>query len=333
MPTIAGIKEAVERIGAFMAPTPLVRSGVLSHLFGLDVFLKIETTTLIGSFKLRGALNCVLAAGSSASMIVSSSTGNHGQGVAYAARLLGKSCTIFLPENPHPEKRRKIELLGARTVSVGRDYDVAKEAAQKFAAAPGCLFVDDGEDPFVMEGAGTIGWEIGEALEQLDTVVVPMGGGNLVSGTAVGVKARHPRVKVVAVQSESASAMHDSFLARHAVEREVRTVAECLAQRVPAALALRAVLEFVDDSLTVADENLFSAAKALALYGHLLAEPGAAAGLAALAVHPERFVPGSRVVVVVTGANLDSVTLSRLVGAEPIVRPRDEDHPRERLHQ
>jgi threonine dehydratase len=127
--------------------------------------------------------------------------------------------------------------------------------------------------------------------------------------------------------------MHDSFLARHAVEREVRTVAECLAQRVPAALALRAVLEFVDDSLTVTDENLFSAAKALALYGHLLAEPGAAAGLAALAVYPERFVPGSRVVVVVTGANLDSVTLSRLVGTEPIVRPRDEEHPCERLHQ
>lgn len=319
LPSPDGIQQALQRIRRYMPVSPLVRAEVLSDMLGREIFLKVETTSPIGSFKLRGALNCVLASGGDAGVVVSSSTGNHGQGVAFAARELGKPCTIFLPENPNPEKRHKIELLGAEVIAEGRDIDVAKEAAQAYAQDRGGLFVDDGEDVLVMEGAGTIGWEVAEALDGVDAIVLPTGGGNLVSGTAVGIKARQPSARVVAVQSDRAAAMHESFHARAPVECEVRTVAECLAQGVPPALALRAMLEFVDDSVAVSDDDLFAAAHALALYGNVLAEAGSAGGLAALARHPQAFDGANRVVLAVTGANVDAVALRRMIDTPPIV--------------
>ena len=319
LPAPEGIREALDRIRPYMPETPLIRAEVLSDILGLELFLKIETTSPIGSFKVRGALNCLLVDGGDASVIVSSSTGNHGQGVAFAARELGKPCTIFLPENPNPEKQRKIELLGAEVVTEGRDIDVAKEAAQVFAREKGGLFVDDGEDVMVMEGAGTVGWEVGAALEDVDAIVLPTGGGNLVSGTAVGIKAHQPSTRVIAVQSDGAAAMHESFQTKAPVACEVRTVAECLAQGVPPELALRAMLEFVDDSVAVSDDDLFAAAHALALYGNVLAEPGSAGGLAALVRHRNVFDGAHRVVIAVTGANVDAKTLDRMIATTPIV--------------
>ena len=322
LPTAEGLAEAVERVARHVAPTPLVRSETLSRMFGLDVHLKIETVSPIGSFKLRGALNCVAARGAEASSIVTSSTGNHGQGVAYAARLVGKPCVVYLPEHPNREKQRKIEALGATTRLVGHDLDIAKDAARAFAEETGGLFVDDGEDRTVMEGAGTLGVEVGAALPRVDYLVVPMGGGNLAAGSAAGVKLHHPDCQVIAVQSSDAPAMHDSFVARRPVERRVETVAECLAQRVPAALALAGVLRFVDRTYAVPDDDLCEAASTLALYGHLLAEPGAAAPIAALARHRDDFTPGATAVVAITGANLDRPTLDRLLAPKPCAPTR-----------
>lgn len=321
LPTPEGVEAALARIRPHMPETPLVRSEFLSEMLGLELYLKIETTTPIGSFKLRGALNSILADGADAETIVSSSTGNHGQGVAYAARAAGKPCTIFLPENPNPVKRRKIELFGADVVTVGRDIDVAKVAAQEFACEHGGLFVDDGEDALVMEGAGTIGLEVGRALEGIDAIVLPTGGGNLVSGTAVGLKSVQPRTKVVAVQSDACAAMHESFHARRPVACVVETAADCLAQGVPPELALKVMLENVNDSVVVSDDDLFAAAHALALYGNVLAEAGSAGGLAALVRHRNLFAGAGRVVIAVTGANLDGTALKRLLETSPIVSP------------
>jgi threonine dehydratase len=317
LPTAHGLHEAMERISRYMPGTPLVRSETLSRMFGLNIYLKIETVTEIGSFKLRGAINCVMAQGANASSIVTSSTGNHGQGVAYAARVLGKPANIYLPENPNLEKKRKIEALGAKTTIIGHDLNIAKEAAQTFARATSGLFVDDGEDVTVMEGAGTIGVEIGAALKQVDYLVVPMGGGNLIAGCGAGIKLQHPQCEVVAIQSSDAPSMHESFLAKRPVEKDVHTVAECLAQRVPADLALQAVLKFIDKSFVVPDADLFSAASTLALYGHLLAEPGSAAAIACLARFGRHFRKGATAVLVVTGANLDRPSLNRILSAEP----------------
>ncbi|URK89429.1 pyridoxal-phosphate dependent enzyme (plasmid) [Rhizobium sp. RCAM05350] len=207
--------------------------------------------------------------------------------------MLGKPCNIYLPENPNIEKKRKIEALGAKTTILGRDLNIAKGAAQVFARETGGLFVDDGEDVTVMEGAGTIGIEVGSALEHVDYLVVPMGGGNLIAGCAAAIKIqRHPQCEVVAIQSSDAPSMHESFLAGRPIEKDVHTVAECLAQRVPADLALQGMLKFVDRSFVVPDADLFSAAHTLALYGHLLAEPGSAAAIACLARFGSHFLQG-----------------------------------------
>lgn len=317
LPSEEGLKAAAKLVSAHITPTPMVRSESLSRMFDADIFLKIETTTPIGSFKLRGALNCALSAGGDASSLVTSSTGNHGQGVAYAARILGKPSYVYLPENPNLEKKRKIEALGAQTVVIGRDLNIAKEAAKQFTQTSGGLFIDDGEDVLVMEGAGTIGIEIADALNHIDYLIVPMGGGNLIAGCAAAIKIKHPSCRVIAIQSSDAPSMHDSFHARKAVERDVNSVAECLAQRIPAELALRATLAYVDESYVVPDDDLFRAAKTLALYAHLLAEPGSAAGIAMLARHGAAIRTGSTVVIVVTGANLDDPTLQRLAAAQP----------------
>lgn len=318
LPTADGIAAATDRIRPILAETPVVRSEVLSDLLGVELYLKVETMSPIGSFKLRGALNRVMTAGD-VPVVVTSSTGNHGQAVAWAARNQGLRCVIYLPENPHPEKRHKIALLDAEIVEVGYDLDVAKLAAKEFASDQGGMFVDDGEDIDVMEGAGTIGFEIGEQVESIDAVLVPVGGGNLISGTAAGVKSHQPSARVIGVAPAAGPAMHDSFHTRGPVEREVGTIAECLATRVPSGLALDAMLALVDDVVAVSDDDFDAAAHALALYAHVLAEPGSVGGLAGLVVHRDRIGDVRRVVVPVTGANVDAATLHRIVAATPIV--------------
>ena len=319
MPSAAGIEAAIGRIRPYLPVTPVIKSELFSERFGFEVFLKIETTSPIGSFKLRGALNGILGSSQRESMIVSSSTGNHGQAVAWAAREVNRPCTIFLPEQPHPVKRHKIKLLGAKIVEVGHDIDVAKEAAKSFSAEKGALFIDDGEDRLVMEGAGTIGWEIGKQLENIDAVLVPIGGGNLVSGTAVGLKSCQPAAQVIAVAPAAGPAMHDSYHARKPVERAVNTVADCLATRIPPTLSLEAIINYVDEVVKISDDDFFKAAHTLALYGHLLAEPGSAGGIAALVRHSHLFKEAKRVVVLITGANLDRETLSSVLNAEPLI--------------
>ena len=319
VPTAAGIEAAIGRIRPYLPMTPLIKSELFSDLFGFEVYLKIETISPIGSFKLRGALNFVLGSSQNEAMIVTSSTGNHGQAAAWAARVMGRACTIFLPENPHPEKRHKIKLLGAEIVEIGHDIDVAKEASKTFALENKALFLDDGEDTLIMEGAGTIGWEVGRQLEQIDAVVVPMGGGNLVSGTAVGLKSLQPAAKVIAVAPAAGPAMHDSYHAQKLVERAVNTVADCLATRIPPELSLKTTIKYVDDVVTISDDDFFGAAHSLALYGHLLAEPGSAGGIAALVRHSRLFEQAKRVVVLITGANLDQETLASILNTKPII--------------
>lgn len=318
-PSASGLQAAMRLVSQYIPRTPLVHNEKLSSLFGLNVHLKIETVTAIGSFKLRGAINRVLKSRTEAPLIVTSSTGNHGLGVAYAARLLNRQAVVFLPENPHQGKKRKIEALGATVVMAGRDIDAAKEAAKDFAVRNSGLFVDDGEDMQVMEGAGTVGLEIAEDMPQLDFLIAPMGGGNLAAGCAVAVKSVHPKAKVFAVQSAGAPSMHVSLLARKPVERDVQTVAECLAQRVPADLAFRVALRFLDRSFLVSDDDLLAAAKTLAIEASILSEPGAASPLACLARYSTDFPKGSHVALVISGANIDPETLQKIALAPALI--------------
>jgi threonine dehydratase len=318
-PTFDGVRQAGERLRSYMTPTPLCRSEALSRAFDGEVWLKVETATPIASFKLRGALNHLLvarAAGPIASA-VTSSTGNHGQGVAYAARLLGLKADIFLPDGCPLVKQTMIRLFGATLHVGGTDIDETKERARAFCATSGGEFVDDGESPTLIEGAGTIGHEIGTTVEDVDVVFASMGSGSLAAGTAIGIKGVQPRAKVIAVQSQGSPAMVESFQARRAIERPVDSLAESIVCRVPAATALAALLAHVDDALLVSDQEILAALHALLAWGHVLVEPGAAAGLAG-AWSRRRGLRGKRAVLVLSGANVDPGMIGRALSAPPL---------------
>jgi threonine dehydratase len=321
LPHLAGIEQARAALQGHLPETPLVRSELLSRALLADVWLKNETVSPIASFKLRGALTALLRAGDgSAAEAVTSSTGNHGQGVAAAARAVGVPAHVFLPHGANPVKRRMIEALGAAIHEAGRDIDEAKAEAQRFAASRGALFVDDGESLAVMEGAGTVGLEVAERLPDVDLLLVPMGSGTLVTGCAVALKSRQPRAQVVAVQSAGSPAMVESFHARRAVERAIDSFADGLVCRVPARLALEGLWTWVDDAVAVPDASLLQAVRALVEHAHVLVEPAGAAGLAA-AWARRQALAGRRVVLVLTGANVTLPVLEQALSGPPLFDP------------
>jgi threonine dehydratase len=300
------VREAAERLAPYVkGPTPLVRSLLLSEQLGCDLWVKNETVSPIASFKWRGALNEILRDPSTS--VVTSSTGNHGQGVAWAAKVADVTAHVFLPRGANPTKRAKIELLGATIRDFDGDLDDAKAAAMQFARDEGLRFIDDGESAGVIEGAGTVGLEIAQELEHVDVVYVPMGSGSLASGVGVAM----PDTRVVAVQAKGSPAMVESFHARRAIERPIDTIADGLVCRVPAQLALSLLIEHVDDAITVSDDELLAAMRAMILKAHLLVEPAGAAGLAAALRHDLR---GKTVVVIATGANITAEVFGRLHG-------------------
>jgi threonine dehydratase len=303
------VAAAAERISAYARRTPLVRALLLSRELGCDLWVKNETVSPIASFKWRGALNDVLR--EPGANVVTSSTGNHGQGVAWAARVAGVVAHVFLPRGANPTKRAKIELLGAVIHDEGDDLDDAKERAMELARAEGLRFIDDGDSEAVIEGAGTVGLEIAEELQQIDVVYVPMGSGSLASGVAMAIKQRHPRARLIAVQAKGSPAMVESFHARRAIQKPIDTIADGLVCRVPAALALEALLQHVDDAITVTDDELLAAGRAMILGAHVLVEPSGAAGLAA-AMRDD--VRGKSVVVIATGSNITPELFARMHG-------------------
>jgi threonine dehydratase len=305
---LISVAAAAARLAPFAPPTPLVRALLLSRDLGCDLWVKNETVSPIASFKWRGALNDLLRDPNTRG-VVTSSTGNHGQGVAWAAGVVGVPAHIFLPLGANPTKRAKIALLGARIHDGGHDLDAAKETAIAFAREEGLRFIDDGESEGVIEGAGTIGLEIAQQLQRIDTVYVPMGSGSLASGVATGIREQHPRAHIVAVQSSGSPAMVESFHARRAIERPAHSIADGLICRVPAQLALDALIRTIDDAITIPDEELLTAARAMALGAHILVEPSGAAGLAA-AMRNE--VRGKNVVVIATGANITPELFAQL---------------------
>ncbi len=319
-PTLDGVRSAATLLRPPFANTPMFRSVQLCEWFRADVWIKCESVNPIASFKARGATTAIGRALASRRVpeIVTSSTGNHGQGVALASRLAGIACHVFVPADPNPVKLAMIRSLGATVHQIGHDLDAAKAEALSFAAGRDAMFVDDGESVDVMEGAGTVGLEIAEALERIDEVYLPMGSGTFAAGCATALKALHPGVRVVATQSAEAPAMAESFRRRSAVELPARSVADGLECRVPAGLALAAILSLLDEVVVVPDEELLAGVRALLEVQHLVAEPAGAAALAG-AVARRATLPGRTVVVVVSGGNLTPALLARAMRAPSLL--------------
>ncbi len=316
LPTISGIEQARRDIGPWIAESPLVRSELLSRALAADVWLKNETVGPIASFKLRGALTHMLRA-TGLTGAVTSSTGNHGQGVAYGARLLGVPAHIFLPARNNPLKRAMIKAFGATVHEVGDDIDAAKAAARTFAAERGFEFVDDGESLDMMEGAGTVGLECAERLDAIDWIFVPMGAATLFTGVATAVKNRNPDCRAVAVQAKGAPAMVESFHARRAVELPIETVADGLACRIPASRALAGLIALADDAMTVSDEAMLRAVRSIAECAHVLVEAAGAAALAGAWARRHE-IRGATVVLILSGANIPHDVLTRALAGRPL---------------
>ncbi len=300
------VEEAAHALRRYLAVTPLQQSFALTEKAGCPVFLKIETTQPTRSFKVRGALNRVLhlAADERRAGVISASAGNHGQGVAYAARTFDIPATVYVPVGANEGKVASMRRLGARVVEHGRTFNDANLEALRVAAATGAAFVHAYDDPEVVAGQGTVGLELLEQLPDLDTVLCPIGGGGLISGIAVHLKARRPGVRIVGVEPSGAAAMHASHRAGHPVVLDrVDTMADGLAASTPGALTFAIAEAFVDELLLVGEPELLRAVRVLMQWEHLLVEPGGAAATAALLYH-YRPRPGERIAVLISGANV-----------------------------
>lgn len=287
------------------APTPLVQSHALSERVGANAYLKLESGLPTGSFKVRGAYYALWRRHQTQPVddVVAASTGNHGAAVAWAARELGIRARIFVPVGANRAKTARIESLGAQLTESGADIEGARRAAEACVADTGALLLDDATDADVPTGAGTIGIEILEQLPDCGTVVVPVGDSALIRGVAAAMKADRPRLCVVGVQASEAPAYYRSWKAGRVVTTETaNTIADGLATTRPTEANVVAVRALVDDMVLVTEDEMRDAMRWLLAEERLVAEPAAAASVAALLQSSEgRPAP---VVALITGNNV-----------------------------
>lgn len=320
MPSVDGVEAALARICPFVPETPLVRSEMLSRLLGCDLWLKNEGATATFSFKLRGAANDLLQARARGPLrgVVASSSGNHGLAVAWMARTMGIPVHVFVSLHVGPRKREQIEMMGGRVHTVGEDIDDARMAAIAHAEENGLYFVNDGVSLDLMEGAGTMAWEIAQGLPDVDAVIVNVGGGNLAAGTAATMKALQPRARVVGVAPANSPVIADSFHARRALVVPPReTVADALAQRETVDFTMAVLWRHLADAWLVEDPTIVSALRTLLEWAHMLAEPSGVACLAGAWTH-RAGLRGQRVVLAITGANATAAQLQQALSAPPL---------------
>jgi threonine dehydratase len=303
LPELSAIREAQQLLSKHFPPTPLVKAPSLSGA-GSEVYLKIETVLPTGSFKPRGAMYALAKNLQRRQIdeVIASSTGNHGAATAFAARTLGASATIFLPEQANPVKRKKIEDLGARIVCHGNiDLAGAFQMASDYSRRPGVYFLNDATDFDLPAGPATIGVEIIEQLPDLSAVFVPMGDTALIRGVGAAIKQLSPQTKLIGVQAEQAPSYVLSWRAGKPHPTETcNTCADGLATRTPEAANVAALRKVVDEVALVSEAQMIAAIRHLFLQENVLAEP---AGAAATAAYLARPISG-RVALLVTGANI-----------------------------
>jgi threonine dehydratase len=315
---------ARRRLAPHLQPTPLRHSTWLSAATGADVFLKLESVQLTNAFKIRGALNAALRvagaarARATAPLIVTASAGNHGRALALAAERLGLRTIVFAPATAPETKKHAIRAHGA-DLRETRDYDEAERAARAFAAAEHALYIAPYNHPDVIAGAGTIALEILDVLARFDVVVTPVGGGGLASGLAVAMKAAAPHVRIAGVEAAASTPFAVGRRTGRITVIEPRdSIADGLTGNLePGSVTFDLVQRLVDDLVSVEEDEIAGAIRALASEEHLIAEGAGAAATAA--VLSKRVVKaGQTAVVIVSGANIDIERFARLVNPAPL---------------
>jgi threonine dehydratase len=316
-PTLHDVRAAALRLAGVARRTPLERSPALSEAAGTDVYLKLEGMQRTGSFKVRGAYNRVatLPPEVRARGLVTASAGNHGQGVALAAGLLGARAVVFVPAGAPENKRRRIARHGAELRLVDGDYDAAHRAAEAFAAEAGAAFVHAYSDPQTVAGQGTVALEVFEELPGVRTLVAPVGGGGLVNGTGVVARALGPGVRVVGAQTDTTGAMHASLAAGALVcPPQGDTWCEGLSGETDER-SLQLARAVVDAVVLVSERAVRRAMRWLFVEEGVVAEGSAAVGVAAL-LEGALARPAGPVVVIVSGSNVDAARLARVLESD-----------------
>ena len=313
--SLADVEAARARIAPHVHRTPLLGSATLGRMTGTVLGLKAENLQRTGSFKARRALNAVLQLSPEQRTrgIVTLSAGNHGQGLAYAAALMGVRCVVFMPENATPTKVEAIKGYGA-VARYAPSMETLFAEMEAYRATHGLHFVHPFADPAIVAGQGTVGLEILEDCPDVEAAVVCVGGGGLLAGMALAIKARRPEVRVIGVEPEGAAAVSRSLAAGRPVTLErIETVADGLAAPFAAALTQEVIERHVDAVVLVTDDEIVEAMGLILERTKLLVEPPGAAAVAGLLSGKARVPRGVRVVATLSGGNVDRDKLKRLL--------------------
>jgi len=314
--TLADVLAARERLNGAVYRTPCERSEMLSRQTGQNIFLKLENLQMTGSFKERGALNKIatLTKEQAQRGVVAASAGNHAQGVAYHATQRGIRSVIVMPLTTPLVKVQATRNFGAEVVLHGANYDAACEEATRRCEADGMTFIHPFDDPLVMAGQGTIGLELLEQVENLEAVVVPIGGGGLIGGVACAVKESRPEVRVIGVQTSRLPSMQAAVREHHPVTLEpAMTIADGIAVRRAGEVTYPVVAHYVDEIVTVDEDEIASAILTLLEREKTLAEGAGAVALAAVLQGRTSLPARTRMAVIVGGGNIDVTLLSRII--------------------
>jgi len=305
--TLRDFEEVRARIAPHIKRTPLLTSRQLSELTGCDIRLKAEMFQRVGSYKIRGPLNkfALMPEEDKRRGVVCSSAGNHAQGVALAAQIHGMRAVVCMAKNATPAKIAATKGYGAEVVLHGMIWDEANEKAKELVRTEGLTYVHPFDDAQLIAGQGTLGLEIVQDWREVDAVVVPIGGGGLISGVSMAVKSHNPKAKVIGVESSDGPAMQRSLEAGHLETIDCRTIIDGLRVRRCGELNFSVVQRFVDDIVALPDREIFEAMIWIMERCKLVVEGAAAAPVAALLHGLVRLPKGSKVAVVLSGGNVN----------------------------
>lgn len=313
--TLADIQAAQVRIAPYVWRTALLSTATLSRMTNTTLRIKTENLQRTGSFKARGAVNAILQLDDDARArgVVTFSAGNHGIGLAYAARIAGARCTVFMAENATPSKIAAIRGFGAET-RFGPAIQEAFDMMRRFEEETGATFISPFADPAIIAGQGTVGIELLEDFPDVEQIVVPIGGGGLIAGIALAVKSQRPDIRIVGVEPEGSRVVYESLQAGKPLSASANsTVADGLGAPFTSQLPFSLIQTYVDDVVLVTDDEIITALHLILERCKLLVEPAGAAATAALITGKAAVPTGANTIAMLSGGNMDLARLKTLL--------------------
>ncbi len=315
--TLKNIIKAQERIAGLIKKTELRKSSYFGRLIQGSIFLKLENLQITNAFKIRGALNKLCQLKRDKLDIITASSGNHGQAVARASRELGFQATIIIPEGTPEKKRKLIQKYGAKYIIYGKSVDQAEAYGRKMAEKEGKIYISPYNDPEIIAGAGTIGLELSEQYSDLQSVLVPMGGGGLISGVAMAVKERYPGIQIIGVQPKNDAAMYYSIQEAKILSPETyansSTIADGLAGGIENnSITFHLVQKYVDQILLVQEQSIQKAIYLLWEKEGLTVEGAGAVGVAAILENPDMFLK-QKLAIIISGGNINQDCFNEII--------------------